>query len=136
VLSATDAGVKKGLKDIDEQVSHTTSSIGPFGSREQLADDCLTRAVAANMGVYRQVAEEAVYGGSRLDASGEQLLGDRRYELHFDKARLPDAKFFWSITLYELPSRLLAKNPIGRYSIGDRTPEITYGADGSLTIPL
>ena len=88
------------------------------------------------MGIYGQVAEEAVYGGSRLDASGEQLMGDQHYELHFDQATLPDAKFFWSITLYELPSRFLAANPIDRYSIGDRTAGITYADDGSLTITL
>lgn len=136
VLDAIQAGVTKGLAKIDHQVSHTTSSIGLFGSREQLADDYLTRAVAANMGIYGQVAQEAIYGGSRLDANGDQLLGGQRYELRFDQASLPDAKFFWSITLYELPSRLLADNPIDRYSIGDRTAGITYAQDGSLTIVL
>ena len=136
VLDAIQAGVTKGLAEIDHQVSRTTSSIGLFGSREQLADDYLTRAVAANMGIYGQVAQEAIYGGSRLDANGDQLLGGQRYELRFDQASLPDAKFFWSITLYELPSRLLAVNPIDRYSIGDRTARITYAQDGSLTIVL
>ncbi len=136
VLTAIGAGVEHGLKDIDERASHTTSSIGLFGSRQQLADDYLTRAVAANMGIYGQVAEEAVYGGSRLDANGDQLVGDQRYQLRFDQATLPEAKFFWSITLYQLPSRFLAANPIDRYSIGDRTPGITYADDGSLTITL
>jgi hypothetical protein len=136
VLAAIDDGVKQGLADIDEQVSHTTSSIGIFGSREQLGDDYLTRAVAAQMGIYGQVAEEAVYGGSRLDAEGDQLVGDRAYTLRFDKGALPEAKFFWSLTLYRLPSRLLAANAIDRYSIGDRTPGITYAEDGSLEIAL
>ncbi|MFL5860238.1 MAG: DUF1254 domain-containing protein [Solirubrobacteraceae bacterium] len=136
VLAAIEAGVKQGLADIDEKAAHTTSSLGLFGSRKQLGDDYLTRAVAANMGIYGQVAEEAVYGGSRLDASGEQLIGGRSYTLHFDTSTLPDAKFFWSITLYKLPSRLLAENPIDRYSIGDRTPGISYGDDGSLDITL
>ena len=136
VLSAIEAGIKHGLSDIDERASHTTSSIGLFGSRDQLGDDYLTRAVAANMGIYGQVAEEAVYGGSRLDTDREQLVGDRHYELRFDQSTLPDAKFFWSITLYQLPSRFLAANPIDRYSIGDRTPGITYADDGSLTITL
>jgi hypothetical protein len=136
VLAAIHAGVKRGLGDIEERASHTTSSIGLFGSRQQLVDDYLTRAVAANLGIYGQVPQEAVYGGSRLDANGEQMTGDHRYELHFDEATLPDAKFFWSITLYQLPSRLLAANPIDRYSIDDRTPGITYADDGSLTVAL
>ena len=38
------------------------------------------------------------------------------------------------MTLYSLPDRHLVANPINRYSIGDRTKGIKYGADGSLTI--
>ena len=136
VLAAIEAGAKQGLADIQEKASHTTSSIGIFGSRAQLGDDYLTRAVAAQMGIYGQIAEEAVYGGSRLDANGEQLLGDMTYTLRFEKDALPQAKFFWSLTLYRLPSRLLAANAIDRYSIGDRTPGITYAEDGSLEIAL
>jgi hypothetical protein len=41
---------------------------------------------------------------------------------------------FWSITMYSLPDRLLVANPINRYSIGDRTDGLTFGADGSLEI--
>src|SRR3954468_13661221 len=136
VLAAIEAGVKDGLAAIADTASHTTSSIGIFGSREQLGQDYLTRAVAAQMGIYGQVAEEAVDGGSRLAADGTQLVGGRGYELHFEQAALPEAEFFWSITLYTLPSRLLAANPIDRYSIGERTPGLRYGEDGSLTIAL
>jgi hypothetical protein len=39
-------------------------------------------------------------------------------------------------SLYRLPSRLLAANAIDRYSIGDRSPGITYAEDGSLEIAL
>ena len=43
---------------------------------------------------------------------------------------------FWSITMYDLPDFYLVANPIGRYSIGDRTPGLRRGADGSLTIVI
>ncbi|WTD59007.1 DUF1214 domain-containing protein [Streptosporangium sp. NBC_01639] len=49
---------------------------------------------------------------------------------------MPPAKFFWSITMYNLPDRHLAANPIGRYSIGDRTPGLHYAEDGSLTLTV
>ncbi|HXL95910.1 MAG TPA: DUF1214 domain-containing protein [Streptosporangiaceae bacterium] len=88
------------------------------------------------MGIYGQVAQEAVYGGSRLDADGQPLTGDRQYVLRFGKSELPPAKFFWSITMYNLPDRHLVSNPIDRYSIGGRTPGIEYGPDGSLEIRL
>jgi hypothetical protein len=135
-LAAIEAGVQDGLSDIAEKAAHTTSSLGLFGSRDDLGQDYLTRAVAAQMGIYGQVAQEAVYGGSRLDAEGQPLSGDRRYVLRFAKSELPPARFFWSITLYNLPDRHLVSNPIDRYSIGDRTPGIEYGSDGSLEIRL
>ena len=43
---------------------------------------------------------------------------------------------FWSITMYDLPDFYLVTNPIGRYSIGDRTPGLRRGSDGSLTIVI
>jgi len=35
-----------------------------------------------------------------------------------------------------MPKFLLVPNPIGRYSIGDRTPVLQVAADGSVTIYL
>ena len=34
---------------------------------------------------------------------------------------MPPVKFFWSMTMYDLPGRLLVDNPIQRYAIGSRT---------------
>jgi hypothetical protein len=36
--------------------------------------------------------------------------------------------------VYDLPARHLVANPINRYSIGDLTRGLKYGADGSLDI--
>ena len=36
--------------------------------------------------------------------------------------------------MYDAHKLYLVENPINRYSIGDRTPGLQYGADGSLTI--
>ena len=38
--------------------------------------------------------------------------------------------------MYDIPKYYLIANPIGRYSIGDRTPGLRYGPDGSLTITI
>ena len=38
------------------------------------------------------------------------------------------------MTLYDSRTRLMVHNPIDRFSIGDRTPGLRYGDDGSLTI--
>jgi hypothetical protein len=56
------------------------------------------------------------------------------YTFTFPKGQLPPVRFFWSVTMYDLNTRLLVENPINRYSIGDRTEGLKYGDDGSLTI--
>jgi hypothetical protein len=43
---------------------------------------------------------------------------------------------FWSLTMYDVPDFYLVANPIARYSIGDRTPGLHTGPDGSVTIYL
>lgn len=127
-------GAADGAEALKAQIAKTTSSIGLFGSRQQLANDYMKRAVAAAMGIYGNAAEEAVYVGSMFDADGRPLDGANRYEVHLDKAHLPPASIFWSATMYDLPNRLLVANPIDRYSLGSQTKGLKYGADGSLTL--
>ena len=54
--------------------------------------------------------------------------------LHFDADQIPPVKAFWSMTIYHSDTRLMVKNPINRYSIGDRTKGIKYNADDSLDL--
>jgi hypothetical protein len=126
-LAAIDAGVKDGQDAISAQAAKTFSSNGLFGSRALLKADYITRDVAAMKGLYGNSLEEAWYGGYIGDGTKPSVV-------HFTKANLPPAKFFWSATLYTLPDRFLYANPINRYSIGDRTKGLVYGKDGSLTI--
>ena len=89
------------------------------------------RAGAPRGGLWGNHGYEAAYAMIYVDAEGQQLNGASRYELHFDTA--PPVGAFWSVTMYDTPEFFLVKNPIGRYSIGDRTPGLRQ-ADGSLTI--
>jgi hypothetical protein len=131
---ALERGVVDGKQALAAAEKSTTGSFGLFGSRDDLKNDYMTRAVAAAMGIYGNTKEEAVYVGYHVDADNKQLMGTQPYVLHFDKKDLPSAKFFWSMTLYDLPGRHLVANPIDRYSIGDRTKHLKYGADGSLDL--
>ena len=126
-LAAIDAGVKEGQAEIDALAAKTFSTNGLFGSREQLKTNYLQRDVGAMKGLYGNSLEEAWYGGYVCDGSKPAMV-------HFTKANLPPAKFFWSMTMYTIPDRFLYANPINRYSIGDRTKGLQYGKDGSLTI--
>ncbi|MFJ9607854.1 DUF1254 domain-containing protein [Kitasatospora sp. NPDC101176] len=94
----------------------------------------LSRAAAARAGLWGNHAYEASYAMTYDDSDGRPLSGEHRYTLHFDQP--PPAEAFWSVTMYGLPDYYLVENPIGRYSIGDRTPGLVYGEDGSLTLTL
>ena len=127
LLAQIDLGVADGQKAIDDAVTHTFDSNGLFGTRQELKDDYLKRAVGAAKGLYGNSIEEAWYGG--LDGNGTTLAF-----LHFPPGQLPPAKFFWSITLYTLPDRFLYANEKDHYSLGDRTPNLTYGDGNSLDV--
>ncbi|WP_354641221.1 DUF1254 domain-containing protein [Kitasatospora camelliae] len=94
----------------------------------------LTRAVAARISLWGNHAYEAVYATTYQDADGHPLTGARAYTLRFEEPPPVDA--FWSVTMYDVPDYHLVENPAGRYSVGDRTPGLRYGPDGSLTLVL
>ena len=96
--------------------------------------DYLLRALVAYKGLGALTPEEATYIGYVNDADKSPLEGKDAYVIHFDKGKLPPAKAFWSLTMYD-SDRYLVENPIGRYAIGDRNP-LKFNADGSLDIYL
>ena len=72
-----------------------------------------------------------------VDAERQPLSGAKRYTLAFPAGGLPPARAFWSLSAYEVTPdgrAFFVDNPIDRYSIGDLTPGLMRGADGSLTL--
>jgi len=126
-LTAIDARVKDAQAAQAERVKVTVSSNGLFGTRADLKNDYIKRAVAAEKGLYGNSLVEAWYGGYVGDGRQPSLI-------RFPAGQLPPAKFFWSMTLYALPDRFLYANPLRRYSIGDRTKGLKHDADGGLTL--
>ncbi len=90
--------------------------------------------MAARAGLWGNHGYEANYRMVYVDADNQPLTSDHCYELHLTE--LPPVDAFWSLTMYDAREFYLVANPIDRYSIGDRTPGLKYGADGSLTIYL
>lgn len=102
-------------------------------------DDYLVRAGVALAGLGALEPSEAYYFVGALDSANHPFDSSNTYILHFPADGLPplEAHGFWSLTMYEVTSEgtlYLTQNPIDRYSIGDRTPELHYNADGSLDI--
>ncbi|WPN49290.1 DUF1254 domain-containing protein [Pseudomonas sp. P8_241] len=106
------------------------TNVGKFG------DDDLTRAAVAWRYIYANDPVEALYPMALRDAQGQLLDGQHAYRLHFPAGQLPPVNAFWSLTLYDGKTQLLAANPIQRYALGDRSPGLQYDADGGLTLIL
>jgi hypothetical protein len=91
--------------------------------------------VVAKFALGANTAPETVYPAARTDSRGRALRGTRRYRIRFAKGKLPPADAFWSVTMYD-SSNYLHPNALRRYAIGDRTPGLRRGSDGSLTLAI
>lgn len=102
-----------------------------FGTRY----DIRAGSAAMSGGIFGLEAPEATYFMGVADAREEPLGQGRRYRLRLPKDGLP-ADAFWSVSLYEFVEggQYMVDNPIGRYTIGDRTNGLMRNADGSLDI--
>ena len=110
--------------------AYPRANLGDFG------EDYEFRAQIALTGLFALPVAEAIYTRSTGDDATGLFHGDR-YRLTFPKGQLLPVDAFWSLTAYKaFPEGqfLFAPNPIDRYSIGDRTPGLTYNADGSLDL--
>jgi hypothetical protein len=105
------------------------TQLGHYGT------DYLTRAAVAYKGLGALPPEEATYIAYNTDDANTPLNGSTtNYVIHFEAGKLPPAKAFWSLTMYD-KDRYLSDNPIRRYAIGDRN-KLKFNADGSLDIYL
>jgi hypothetical protein len=105
----------------------TAPETGRFGT------DYAYRAVIAKYGLGANLNSEALYPSTTLDRQGRPLSGKRAYTVTFPAGELPPVRAFWSLTMYDT-DRFLVPNPIGRYTVGDRTAGLRYGRGHSLTI--
>ena len=129
------AGMAAGQKEIDAARAASTSANDLFGSRAQMHDNFLNRAVGAQYGILGNTAAEAVYLGYPKDAAGEPLTGANKYVVHFAKDGLPPVNAFWSLTMYDLPQQLLVANPLDRYLINSpMLPTLKQDPDGGITL--
>jgi hypothetical protein len=137
IQDAIREGVAAAHRQIEDRGNNLGSTINgweyppPMGD---YGDDYLFRSAVAWKFIYTNSPEEALYPIANTDSKGKQLTGAKNYVLHFPPGELPPVHAFWSITMYHADTRLMVHNSIARYSIGDRTEELQYGEDGSLTI--
>ncbi len=109
-----------------------------FGDRRFMNGDYLRRFVAADLGIYGNTKEEAVYPNYFSDSEGRPLdAASNRYTLRFEKGQLPPANAFWSLTMYDGKTKLLVENPLQRYLINSPMANaFKADRDGSVTLYL
>lgn len=137
-------GLKAGQKKLGELALDThflgreVTAGDLFGSRTFLAGDPRRRDVGALLGIYGNSREEALYPIYRTDAAGQPLDASKHsYTLRFAKGQLPPAKAFWSLTMYDGPTKLLVENPLKRYLINSAMlPKLKKDPDGGLTLTI
>jgi hypothetical protein len=131
-LPALVAELKNGLADAGEVVngwSYPRVGVGEFGDDDDL------RAFVALGGLGALPRTEAMYLSARSDAVGVALDGSQAYTATLPP-RLPVGAF-WSLTMYaiEPDGRLFfVPNPLNRFAVGDRSPQLRSNRDGSYDI--
>lgn len=129
------AGMQDALADLGEAANNITDPSLFFRTREDLGGDYFNRAVGVLVGIFGNWESISVYFSVDRDAEGEPLDGSAHsYSLTFGEDQIPPAKNFWSFTMYRMPERFLAENPIDRYSIGSSTAGLQTASDGSITL--
>ena len=145
---ATQSGLARALQDgplLLEQVALTGGNTKQINGwfygdknwgRMATVGDFLGRASPqAYSGILEHWIEQSTKLRTFIDADGHDLTGANRYTLYFRKDEIPDAKAFWSITLYDERFNMI-QNPIDRYAIGSLTQGLKFGDDGSIEILL
>lgn len=106
-----------------------------FGSRDFLKDNYLYRMMGCVLGIGGNAGEEAIYPGFYVDDEGQPLVGSNNYMLRFEPGKLPPVHAFWSMTMYEEPSKLLSENSLDRYLLNSTTIDnYVRDEDGGITL--
>ncbi len=92
----------------------------------------LLRAACSSILPMANVPQEAAYWTATKDSRGQRLNGQHDYILDFPAGQLPPNNAFWSLTMTDISSHMVA-NSINRYSVGDRSG-LVPNADGSIAI--
>jgi len=138
VVSAIEAGRQEARKALEERLLKTTTSVGLFGTPQEMAGKYMERAIGARGGIYGNSTEETVYPSYVTDETGQRFdAGTSKYTLRFAPGQLPPVNAFWSVTMYDANTQLLVDNPLDRYLINSpMLPNLRRDPDGGITLYL
>ncbi|XOV90623.1 MAG: DUF1254 domain-containing protein [Pseudomonadota bacterium] len=139
-VAEIEAGVKRASEYVRSAGMATRAENGwtyPAANLGDWGQDYRARGLVALSGLGALPPVEATYCGSLTPDGQGFFTDDRCYRLHLDADKMPPARAFWSLTMYERLENgqsFLVGNRLDRYAIRDRTRGLTYNDDGSLDI--
>ena len=138
IRTAVEQGVADAWVDINAALGKLSSGEVPIsnvvGARSYVQNNYLYRTAIIVTGGPAHQKEEVVYINVGVDAEGKPFDGANKYVMRFAPDNMPPCKSFWSITMYDLPGRLLVANPINRYLLNTpMLPNWVKDADGGYT---
>ena len=105
------------------------ANIGDYGT------DYDFRAFVAVVGLGANTPDEAIYPAGIADGSGALYNGANDYRLTFAPGQQPPARYFWSLTMYDIEGYLVP-NAADRYSLGPTHPPLIEKPDGSIVVAV
>lgn len=136
-----DAQIKKYIPEFKEYAFTKSAPYrdhwiggGPIGN---YGHDFQLRSVVNYIGIWGNVAGEAVYFAATRDSDEKLLNGSNNYVMHFPADKLPDSVVgaYWSVILVGVPDYRVVPNPLKRYNFNNHSP-LQKEADGSLKIAI
>ncbi|GAA1061962.1 DUF1254 domain-containing protein [Agromyces bracchium] len=104
-------------------------------SGARFGTEYLLRTAVGKSNIFVNTPNETSYFYQDLDADGRRLHGAHGYRVRFDADQLPPVRGFWSLTVYNR-HHFFHPNDLDRYSLGTKNQDLTFDADGSLTITV
>jgi hypothetical protein len=124
------AGAASHLIAVADAQNHGWTLVGNWIAR--FGTRYLGRAIIATDFLGANTNAQALYPTTFTDVDGLAFNGAHDYTLTFPKGKLPPARAFWSLTLYD-PDDFLYANSLNRYALGNRSA-LHFASNGSLTI--
>lgn len=138
--------IRAGIADAHEEmiefrgtvsaVNGWSTSNGYIGAFKQSYTQRATTAIGGLLALPR---EEATYFSTWRTKVSNGFDSSKDWKLTFGPEDLPPVQAFWSLSVYRLTAdgqKYFVDNALNRYAIGDRTPGLKRGSDGSLSIWL
>lgn len=127
-------GVKDANKTLAEEGAKVKSASKLCLSPAKLKGHYLGRAMGGYVGMFGHSSDPSFYYPIGQEAKGQMSDGTKHDNtLTFKGDNFPPVKYFWSLTMYRLPQRLLVANEDNRYSFSNAIPDLKKAADGSVT---